>query len=58
MPYLHENEERHIRKKGSNEPSISLVVCLVRAMNRYPTYTEKNEQLDHAQSGTFGKSAL
>ena len=47
-----------MRKKGSNEPSINLAVCLVRAMNRYSTYTEKNEQLDHARSGTFGRSAL
>ena len=58
MPYLHKSEERQIRKKGSNEPSINLAVCLVRAMNCQSTYTEKNEQLDLAQSGTFERSAL
>ena len=44
-----------IRKKGSNEPSINLAVCLVRAMNHKSTYTEENEQLDHARKRNLRK---
>ena len=55
MPYLHKNKERQIRKKGSNEPSINLTVCLVRAINRKSTYTEENDQLDHAQKWNLRK---
>ena len=55
MPYLHKNKERQIRKKGSNEPSINLVVCLVRAINRKTTYTEENDQLDHARKRNLRK---
>ena len=40
---------------GSNEPSINLAVCLVRAMNHKSTYTEKNEQLDHARKRNLRK---
>src|SRR6185312_12576802 len=55
MPYLHKNEERQIRKKGSTEPLINLAVCLVRVMNHKSTYTEKNEQLDHARKRNLRK---
>ena len=55
MPYLHKNEERQIRKKGSNEPSINLAVCLVRAMSCKSTYTEENDQLDHARKQNIRK---
>ena len=55
MPYLHKNKERQIRKKGSNEPSINLAVCLVRAINRKSTYTEENDQLDHARKRNLRK---
>src|SRR6185312_3618973 len=43
-------KQSQIRNKGSNEPSINLAVCLVRAMSRKVTYTEENEQLDRAQN--------
>ena len=55
MPYLHKNEERQIRKKGSNKPSINLAVCLVRAINRKTTHTEENDQLNHARKWNLRK---
>jgi hypothetical protein len=43
-------KQSQIRNKGSNEPSINLAVCLVRAMSRKVTYTEENEQLHRARN--------
>ena len=51
-------KQSQIRNKGSNEPSINLAVCLVRAMSRKATYTKENKQPDSHERKTFRKSAL